>query len=116
MRVVLDTNVFVSVVFYSGPPYEILDAWRDNRIQLSLSKNILEEYRRVGELLAENFPEVDLEPFLELLVVKAEIVIAPNLPEPVCDDPDDDKFFACALASFSQPNPNDNQWRQTLTE
>jgi predicted nucleic acid-binding protein len=26
---------------------------------------------------------------------------APPLPELVCDDPDDDKFFACALASGS---------------
>ncbi len=24
---------------------------------------------------------------------------APSLPEPVCEDPDDDKFLACALAT-----------------
>lgn len=27
------------------------------------------------------------------------IVLAPALPKPVCEDPDDDKFIACALAS-----------------
>ena len=25
MRIVLDTNVFISGVFFGGPPYEILD-------------------------------------------------------------------------------------------
>jgi predicted nucleic acid-binding protein len=29
----------------------------------------------------------------------AAIYSAPPLPESVCDDPDDDKFLACALAS-----------------
>jgi len=28
-----------------------------------------------------------------------DLVRAPALPAPVCDDPDDDKFLACALAS-----------------
>ncbi|MBL0348128.1 hypothetical protein [Candidatus Villigracilis affinis] len=27
LKVVMDTNVFVSGVFFSGPPYEILKAW-----------------------------------------------------------------------------------------
>ena len=34
MRVILDTNVFVSGVFFSGPPFEILDAWRHGRLTL----------------------------------------------------------------------------------
>lgn len=51
MKVVLDTNVFVSGLFFSGPPYEILSAWRDGRLQLVVSAEILDEYRRVGERL-----------------------------------------------------------------
>jgi len=49
--------------------------------------------------LAEQFPGVDVGSILELLTVKAELTLAPGLPEPVCDDPDDDKFLACALVS-----------------
>ena len=98
MRVVLDTNVFVSGVFFTGPPHEILKAWRDRRIKIVLSAEILEEYRRVGVELTSKFPGVDLEPFLTLLALDAEVVFAPSLSEAVCDDPDDDKFLACALA------------------
>ena len=98
MRIVLDTNVFISGVFFTGPPYEILESWRDGRVRIVASAEILEEYRRVGEELSEKFPGVDLEPFLALLAVEAEIILAPELTERVCEDPDDDKFLACALA------------------
>ena len=43
MKVVLDTNVFVSGVFFGGLPHKILEAWRDGKIQLLLSPAILEE-------------------------------------------------------------------------
>jgi len=99
VRVVLDTNVFISGVFFTGPPYKILEAWRDARIQLVVSPAILEEYKRVGETLATQFPGVDLEPILDFLTLHAEVVTADTLLEPVCRDPDDDKFVACALAS-----------------
>lgn len=99
MRVVLDTNVFVSGVFFTGPPYRILEAWRDAKIQIVLSPPILEEYKRVGETLASQFPDIDLERFFYLLMLNAEVVPSQRLAEPVCTDPDDDKFLACALTS-----------------
>jgi len=98
MKVILDTNVFVSGVFFSGPPYAILDAWRHELVQIVISPEILEEYQRVGEELATDFLEVDIVPILELLSVKAMVIKAPPLPEPVCAHPEDDKFLACAIA------------------
>lgn len=99
MRVILDTNVFVSGVFFAGPPYRILDAWRKGIIRLVVSPEILEEYRRIGTDLSKQFKTVDISPFLELLAINAEIVIADNLPEQVCTDADDDKFLACAKSA-----------------
>ncbi len=99
MKVILDTNVFVSGIFFGGLPGRILAAWRDAQIQLVLSAEILDEYQRVGQVLGNQYPGVDLEPFLALLAVHAEIVQAPPLPQPVCADPDDDKFLACAIAA-----------------
>lgn len=51
MKIVLDTNIFISGIFFSGPPSKILHAWRDSKIQIILSKEILEEYQRVAEKL-----------------------------------------------------------------
>lgn len=99
MRIVLDTNVFVSAVFFGGIPGRILEAWRDGRLQLVLSPAILDEYQRVGQVLTAQYAGVDLEPILALLTVEAEFVESPDLPTPVSADPDDDKFLACAGAA-----------------
>jgi putative PIN family toxin of toxin-antitoxin system len=99
LKIILDTNVFVSGVFFSGPPYAILDAWRHRRVSLSLSPMIMDEYRRVAHELAAKFPGIDAGPPLELLTVHAQVVNAAELPEPVCTDQNDDMFLACAIAS-----------------
>lgn len=98
MRVVLDTNVFVSGIFFSGPPFDILDAWRRRRLRIVVSADVLDEYRRVGERLALSHTGVDVAPWLLLLASHGEVVSAPALTEAVCTDPTDDKFFACAIA------------------
>jgi putative PIN family toxin of toxin-antitoxin system len=102
VKVVLDTNVFISGIFFSGPPHQILNAWRDGTVKLVVSQEILSEYWRVGEALAEEFPAIDLRPILDLVTIEAELYVAKDLPEPLCSDPDDDKFLACAIASNSK--------------
>ncbi|RPJ04888.1 MAG: putative toxin-antitoxin system toxin component, PIN family [Deltaproteobacteria bacterium] len=99
MKIVLDTNVFVSGVFFSGPPHHVLQAWRDGKVQLVISPEILDEYSRVGEALSESFPAIDLRPILELVTVNADMVSPAESAGPICDDPDDDKFFLCALSA-----------------
>ncbi len=94
MRAILDTNVFISGIFFAGPPYRILKAWRDGKIQLVISPEILEEYRRVSHDLSKQFPAINLAPILEMIAVKAEVFPNQSLPRHVCIDPDDDKFLA----------------------
>jgi uncharacterized protein len=99
MKLVLDTNVFVSGIFFNGAPFHILQGWRIGKVQLVVSPEILEEYRRVGEVLAGEHPAINIEPMLDYLLKNVSIFSSPGLPERVCDDPDNDKFFACALAN-----------------
>ena len=102
MKVVVDTNVVISGVFFGGMPSRVLEAWRDGEFDLVVSPEVLEEYRRVGEELTARFPGVSLAPFLALLVMNAEIVEAPGLSDQVSRDRDNDKFIACALAANCQ--------------
>jgi uncharacterized protein len=99
VKVVLDTNVFVSGVFFSGPPHLILQAWRGGKLQLVISPEIFDEYSRVGEELGKQFPAVDLRPVLELVTHNAEMISPADSAEPICGDPDDDKFFLCAISA-----------------
>jgi uncharacterized protein len=102
VKIVLDTNVFVSGVFFSGPPHQILQAWRGDKVQLVISPEILDEYVRVGEELGKQFPAVDLSPVLELVTLNAEMVSPAVSAEAICGDPDDDKFFLCAISAPCQ--------------
>ena len=99
MKIVLDTNVFISGIFFSGTPQRILKAWRDGLFQIVLTRKILDEYERVGGVLEQQFPSIYLTPILDLVTINAEIVPDMALPRPVCSDRDDDKFIACAIAS-----------------
>jgi len=41
MKIMLDTNVLVSGIFFSGPPYRILKAWQESKIIVSGDKHLL---------------------------------------------------------------------------
>ena len=99
MRAVLDTNVLISGIYFRGLPGKILQACGSRRSQLVVSIQVLEEYLNVAERLATRYADVEYEGILGLIVQNAELVQASDLPEPVSNDPDDDKFLACALAS-----------------
>ncbi len=99
MRVVLDTNVLISGIFFGGPPAQILKAWNDGAVQFVVSNEILEEYFEVGERLSLRYPDIEITQILVLIVQNSQIVKVAPLPEPVSSDSDDDKFLACAAAS-----------------
>jgi putative PIN family toxin of toxin-antitoxin system len=99
--VFLDSNVVLPGIFFGGVPGRILSAWSDGRFQLVLSPEILDEYRRAGDELARRSAErgAALAPILGLIATHAVLIDVPPLPEPVSQDPDDDKFLAAALAA-----------------
>jgi uncharacterized protein len=97
MRIVLDTNVFISS-FFGGNPRSIIDMWKDGRLTLCLSQKIVDEYVEVlARLGLSDSPE--LVELLKLFATGFHIVFTTRTPEiHVVTDPDDDKFIACALA------------------
>jgi len=98
MKVVIDTNIFVSS-FFGGNPKRIVDLWRGGKITLCLSKDILDEnievLQRIG-LKDEN----EIEELLSLLAKGFNILFTTKTPQisAVQDDPEDDKFIECAVA------------------
>jgi putative PIN family toxin of toxin-antitoxin system len=98
MRVVLDTNVLISAIFFSGTPSRILAAWIEEKFELVVSTNILDEYRAVAERIGEEFPGVDLGPVLDRISMHALLVVPVKLPDDACTDRDDIKFLECAVA------------------
>jgi putative PIN family toxin of toxin-antitoxin system len=101
VRVVLDTNVLLSGIFFGGLPGRILSAWQASQVELVLSPAILTEYHTAAARLSARYRaiEVPLDAIISRLAQAAVIVDAPDLPVRVSGDAADDKFLACALAA-----------------
>lgn len=98
MRLVIDTNVFISS-FFGGNPKKIIDPWKNEEITLCLSHAVLDEYidvlRRIGMK-----DEYEPEELLSLFSRGFNILFTTKTPtiKIVKNDTDDDKFIECAVA------------------
>ena len=103
MRVVLDTNVFISSFLGTKPPRKIIDFWKEGKITICLSKKSVDEYVEVLERLGLS-GEKEVEEFLQLFARNFHSLFTAKTPnlEIVKNDPDDNKFFECAVALKAQ--------------
>ena len=100
MNVILDTNVFVSGLFFkSGPPGKILDALIDEKFNLVLSPEIFAEYLKTVSVLHTDSPLINIDSLLDNIFIKSLLYKPKKLANPVTADLKDDMFIACALAS-----------------
>lgn len=98
MRVVIDTNVFVSS-FFGGNPRKIIQHWKNGNVTPCLSREILDEYIEVFKRLGLD-EEEEFEELMSLFAKGFNILFTAKTPliKIIHDDPDDDKFIECAVA------------------
>lgn len=98
IRAVLDTNVILSALLFSGPTGGLVKAWQTGRFQLLLSRAILEEILRVLAYSKFHLTEGEIRGLVEEeLIPFAETVITRRQPAVRLRDPDDLAVVACAL-------------------
>ncbi len=97
MRVVLDTNVHISALFWGGGPRRVVDLAAAGHCQAVTSPELLAELEAV---LAEDFevPHDKLDLVLRDVLSFAEVVAPLEEPEVAVRDQADVKVVACALA------------------
>jgi putative PIN family toxin of toxin-antitoxin system len=97
VKVVIDTNVFVSSVF-GGLPRQVVELWFDGRLTLCLSEPIVTEYQRVlREIGAVSAAEE--RALIEAFASGEDVLYTADPPaiESASLNPDDDRFLECAL-------------------
>lgn len=100
IRAVLDTNVLISALLFSGPPSQLVSAWQSSRLHPVVSAQILEEYLRVLAYPKFELTSADIRGLIEEEVLPfMETVKVPPLTIPQVRDPDDVKFITCAMAA-----------------
>lgn len=103
MRVVLDTNQLVSALICpQGHPAQIMQAWRQGKIELVLSRDILDELDNVLHRPCiknkYHLSHTDIADFLRLLQ-QYTLIVQGAIDVDVAEDPDDNIVFACAVES-----------------
>ena len=72
MKIILDTNVLVSGLFFKGNPSKIIELWKSKRIELILSVEIFDEYKRISNEFNKRYPSLNLERIFEIIGEKSK--------------------------------------------
>lgn len=100
IRAVLDTNVVISALLFSGPPSRLVSAWQSSRLRPAVSAPILDEYIRVLAYPKFELTSTEIRSLVEEeLLPFIESVKALDTPVPEVRDPDDAKFITCAVTA-----------------
>lgn len=98
MRIVIDTNVLISGVFFGGFPRKILSAVAAKKITACATAEIIDEYEEIVQEML-NRKQGHINRAILRPLIKTMEIIAPVTHVEICRDPDDNKFLACAKDS-----------------
>lgn len=103
LRVVLDTNQFVSSVLVPhGLPAQVIDAWRRREYLLVTSPALIAEIRATLNYprLRRKYPITDEQVERLVTLLEQDALVVPGEADTsgaIADDPDDDRVLACAV-------------------
>ena len=96
MKIVIDTNVFISAVFFGGLPLKVLQTVIAKQNEAYISPEIWDEYNDVIERMTRKYPSRLKQQLIDEAFKLFKVVI-PSSEITICRDPDDDKFISCAI-------------------
>ena len=98
LRVVIDTNIFVSAVLFRGHLEEIAFLWQKEKFVYLLSPEVLQEYIKVFSYPKFGLAAGDIKRIIETeLIPYVEPVKTVSHVGVVKKDPSDNKFLSLAL-------------------
>ena len=97
MKLVLDTNIFISSFFWGGNPRKIMTRIIDGKDTLYVSDEILYEVFSVMKRPKFNINHRQIIHFINSIKEIAHRVVILGMVKNVCRDSDDDKILECAI-------------------
>ena len=96
MRIVIDTNVIASAIFFGGKPRKLIELLMRHQLVAYASPEIINEYQETCDELVSRYP---VKPLLLPLnqIISVCRLIETHSKISVCCDPEDNKFIECAV-------------------
>src|SRR3990167_9304780 len=96
-KVLLDTNILISAISWSGKPKVIFEKCLHGELVLVTSPNQIEELRRVMDYPKFNFTEEQKATFVSIILEIATMVEITGKVKVIIDDPDDNAILETAI-------------------
>jgi putative PIN family toxin of toxin-antitoxin system len=98
VRVVLDTNVVIASISHRSPFHSVWQSFLKGKYELCVTSDILVEY---AEVIERRYSIIDAEFILKQMLLRPNLIQSIRYFEwnVIEKDPDDNKFFDCAVAA-----------------
>ena len=98
MKVVLDTNIFISGIFWKGSSNRIIANWKEGKFTLVTSLEAISEVIKILKDFKIKLSDEMIKEWVDLIVRNSMIVEPKEKIEAVKDDPTDNIFIETAVA------------------
>ena len=100
IKVVLDTNIYISGIFFGGKSREVLELARNKKYKLFLSRKIIKELQ---DVLSKKFElsNRDIKKIIQNIKIYTHTINAPSRVK-IIRDPKDDMLIDCAIAAMAR--------------
>lgn len=95
MKIVVDTNVMISGIFFGGFPQKVLRAIVLNEVTACATTEIIDEYEEIIERMIQKKQGHLNANILTPVLQNLELIETKSIVD-ICRDPDDNKFLGCA--------------------
>ena len=97
MKVVLDTNIFISGIFWKGSSNRIITNWKEGKFTLVTSLEAISEVIKILKDFKIKLSDEMIKEWVDLIVRNSMIVEPKEKIEAVKDDPKDNIFIETAV-------------------
>jgi putative PIN family toxin of toxin-antitoxin system len=97
MKIVIDTNVFVSSFFWGGHPREVFERVINGFDELYITDEILKEIMSVMSSKKFDVNKNEIEDYIRIIEKYSKNIVSKNIPKPISRDKSDDKILQCGL-------------------
>ncbi len=117
LKIVADTNIYISALFWRGNPYRLIRLCYEGKAKLVVSRKIIDELERIL-LTDEKFmmAREDVALNTEIILSNAELVEPDVTLNVIKDDPADDRILECTVEGGAEYLVSGNKHLLNLKE
>ena len=97
MKIVIDSNIFVSSFFWGGHPKEVFERVINGLDELFITDKIIEEITCVMSSSKFAVNSSEIEDYVRIIEKYSKKIVSKNISVLISRDQDDDKILQCAI-------------------